>query len=236
MWRRRRFRASLAALTDEHDAAAAPALALTLDGVVSSPALRVVARDANLDLDGEAFGSAEANATSTACADAARFVLVASALTRQRSRRRSSARPMTRLRFCHASRLELLDATATATAAASFYFQLIKKMDWEVELWGWAPRSPLTGAPSPFFPLRPKQARGRREQGLTGTEAYEGWAYGVPVLTGDRGEIPVPVIGPPQAALATKTTTPGPPARACSMGGQPVLHEAKRARAVRLGS
>ena len=37
-------------------------------------------------------------------------------------------------------------------------------------------------------------------------------------------------------ALAAKTTTPSPPARACSVGGRPVLHEAKRARAARHGN
>ena len=37
--------------------------------------------------------------------------------------------------------------------------------------------------------------------GLTGTGAYGGWAYGVPVLTGDRGKKNVPVTGPPWVAL-----------------------------------
>ena len=36
-----------------------------------------------------------------------------------------------------------------------------------------------------------------RGRGLTGTGAYGGWAYGVPVLTGDRGGGTVPVTGPP---------------------------------------
>ena len=36
-----------------------------------------------------------------------------------------------------------------------------------------------------------------------------------------------------RSALAAKTTTPSPPARACSVGGRPVLHRAKRARATR---
>ena len=38
------------------------------------------------------------------------------------------------------------------------------------------------------------------------------------------------------ARWPAKTTTPSPPARACSVGGWPVLHEAKRARAARHGS
>ena len=36
-------------------------------------------------------------------------------------------------------------------------------------------------------------------------------------------------------ALAAKTTTPSPPARACSVGSRSVLHGAKRARATRRG-
>ena len=33
---------------------------------------------------------------------------------------------------------------------------------------------------------------GDGDRRLTGTEAYGGWAYGVPVLTGDRGGEPRP--------------------------------------------
>jgi len=42
--------------------------------------------------------------------------------------------------------------------------------------------------------------------------------------------------GGARCALAAKTTTPSPPARVCSVGGRPVLHGAKRARAARHGS
>jgi hypothetical protein len=36
-------------------------------------------------------------------------------------------------------------------------------------------------------------------------------------------------------ALAAKTTTPSPPARACSVGGRPVVHGMQRAKAARHG-
>ena len=42
--------------------------------------------------------------------------------------------------------------------------------------------------------------------------------------------------GGARPALAAKTTTPSLPARACSVGGRPVLHGAKRARAARHGT
>ena len=42
--------------------------------------------------------------------------------------------------------------------------------------------------------------------------------------------------GGARRALAAKTTTPSPPARVCSVAGRPVLHGAKRARAVRHGA
>ena len=42
--------------------------------------------------------------------------------------------------------------------------------------------------------------------------------------------------GRPRPALAAKTTVPSSPARACSEGGRPVLHRAKRARVPQHGS
>ena len=58
-----------------------------------------------------------------------------------------------------------------------------------------------------------------------------------PTWRGVGEEEPRPTAwGGARRALAAKTTTPSPPARACSVGGRPVLHGAKRARAARHGS
>ena len=68
---------------------------------------------------------------------------------------------------------------------------------------------------------------------------FEGSGYGVskPQPSTWRGvgeEEPQPTARDrARPALAAKTTTPSPPARACCVGGRQVLHWAKRARAVR---
>ena len=58
-----------------------------------------------------------------------------------------------------------------------------------------------------------------------------------PTWRGVGEEEPRPTAwGGARRALAAKTTTPSPPARACSVGGRPVLHGAKRARVARHGN
>ena len=53
-----------------------------------------------------------------------------------------------------------------------------------------------------------------------------------PTWRGVGAEEPRPTAwGGARTALAVKTTTPNPPARACSVGSRPVLHGAKRTRA-----
>ena len=104
---------------------------------------------------------------------------------------------------------------------------------------------------APCWPQRqPRQVRQRaralraigwfsNRRGARGPRAarfFKGFGYGVstpqPPTWRDVGEEePRPTVwGGAHPALAAKTTAPTPPARACSVGGWPVRHGAKRAR------
>ena len=81
-----------------------------------------------------------------------------------------------------------------------------------------------------------RSARGPRATGVERC-GYDVSKPQPPTWRGVGEEEPQPTAwGGARRALAAKTTTPSPPARACSVGGRPVLHGAKRARAARHGS
>ena len=81
-----------------------------------------------------------------------------------------------------------------------------------------------------------RSARGSRATGVKRGD-YDVSKPQPPTWRGVGEEEPRPTAwGGARRALAAKTTTPSPPARACSVGGRPVLHGAKRARAARHGS
>ena len=108
---------------------------------------------------------------------------------------------------------------------------------------------------APLWPqIQPRQVRqrarapwafgrlstGRSARGPRGTsvERYGHVALNPqsPTCHGVGEEQPRPMAwGGARPALATKTTTPSPPVRACTVGRRPVLHGAKLARAARHG-
>ena len=101
------------------------------------------------------------------------------------------------------------------------------------------PRQVRQRAHAPWAAGRFSTGRSARGLCATGAESF-GCVVSKPQPPTWRGvaeEEPQPTAwDETRPALAAKTTTPSPPARACSVGGRPVLHEAKRARAVRHGS
>ena len=100
------------------------------------------------------------------------------------------------------------------------------------------PRQVRQRARAPWAVGRFSTGRSARGPRATGFESY-GHDVSKPQPPTWRGvgeEEPRPTAwGGARPALAAKTTTPSPPARACSVGGRPVLHGAKRARAARHG-
>ena len=78
-------------------------------------------------------------------------------------------------------------------------------------------------------------ARGEHGAGF-GSYSHEYSKPQPPTWRGVGEEEPRPTLwGEARPALAAKTTTPSPPASACSVGGRPVLHGAKRAGGARHG-